>query len=77
VLRHRGTLDELATAVGIFPTLAEGLEGTARGLLRRLATDAVAGAMAADRPAEPVNFQCAECAADYETQERLAETAAR
>ncbi len=32
VIHRRGTLDELATAVGIFPTLAEGMEGTARGL---------------------------------------------
>lgn len=54
VLRRRGTLDELATAVGIFPTLAEGMEGTARGLLRRLAPALASGPLvtvplAADR----------------------------
>jgi pyruvate/2-oxoglutarate dehydrogenase complex dihydrolipoamide dehydrogenase (E3) component len=46
VLRRRGILDELATAVGIFPTLAEGMEGTARGLVRRLAPAAVGGPLA-------------------------------
>ncbi|MBA2253524.1 MAG: FAD-dependent oxidoreductase [Chloroflexi bacterium] len=46
VIRRRGTLDELATAVGIFPTLAEGVEGTARGLLRRLAPEVVTGPLA-------------------------------
>ena len=46
VLRQRGTLDELATAAGIFPTLAEGMEGTARGLLRRMAPELVRGPLA-------------------------------
>jgi pyruvate/2-oxoglutarate dehydrogenase complex dihydrolipoamide dehydrogenase (E3) component len=36
ILRRRGTIAELARAVGIFPTLQEGMEGAARGLLRRL-----------------------------------------
>jgi hypothetical protein len=38
VLRRRGTLDELANTVGIFPTLAEGMEGQRAaccGALRR------------------------------------------
>jgi pyruvate/2-oxoglutarate dehydrogenase complex dihydrolipoamide dehydrogenase (E3) component len=64
VLRRRGTLDELASAVGIFPTLAEGMEGTARGLLRRLSPDAATGPLA-------INFQCPACGADYDTEERL------
>lgn len=38
-----GTLDELAAAVGIFPTLQEGMEGTARGLLRPLVPETMAG----------------------------------
>ncbi|MGQ0701947.1 MAG: dihydrolipoyl dehydrogenase family protein [Gemmatimonadales bacterium] len=49
VVRRRGRLDELAKAVGIFPTLAEGLEGTARGLMRRIAPDAVRGPLVAGR----------------------------
>ncbi len=52
VLHHRGTLDELATAVGIFPTLAEGVEGTARGLLRRLAPALASGSLATAPVAE-------------------------
>lgn len=43
VMRHGGSLDELARAAGIFPTLQEGMEGTARGLLRALARQEVAG----------------------------------
>lgn len=43
VMRRGGTLDELALAVGIFPTLQEGMEGTARGLLRKLVPERVAG----------------------------------
>lgn len=36
VMRHSGSLDEIGTAVGIFPTLQEGMEGTAKGLLTKL-----------------------------------------
>ncbi len=43
VMRHDGTIDEIAKAVGIFPTLQEGMEGTARGLLRKVAPEEVAG----------------------------------
>jgi hypothetical protein len=43
VMRHGGTIDEIAKAVGIFPTLQEGMEGTARGVLRRIAPEEVAG----------------------------------
>lgn len=43
VMRHGGTIDELALATGIFPTLQEGMEGTARGLLRQLAPERVSG----------------------------------
>lgn len=47
VMRHQGTLDELALAVGIFPTLHEGVEGTARGLLRKIEPELVAGPLVA------------------------------
>ncbi|HUG29512.1 MAG TPA: FAD-dependent oxidoreductase [Candidatus Limnocylindria bacterium] len=81
VLRQRGTLDELAMAVGIFPTLAEGMEGTARGLLRRLAPDIAAGPLAV-APATTGkeiamgtngSFTCPACGAEFDVQERLDE----
>lgn len=37
VMRHNGILDEIGTAVGVFPTLQEGMEGTARSLLKKFA----------------------------------------
>lgn len=43
VIRAGGRIDDLATAVGVFPTLQEGMEGTARALLRRIAPEEVAG----------------------------------
>lgn len=43
VMRHHGAIDEIARAVGIFPTLQEGMEGTARALLRKVAPGEVAG----------------------------------
>jgi len=83
VLRRRGTLDELATAVGIFPTLAEGMEGTARGLLRRLSPEVATGPLAvvpAQRHEEDVmtadgDFTCPACGAEFDVQERLEERA--
>ncbi len=82
ILRKRGTLDHLATAVGIFPTLAEGMEGTARGLLRRLAPDVVKGPLAAKQTKQASEevamtssgiFTCPACGADFDVQERLGE----
>ena len=84
VIRHRGTLDELATAVGIFPTLAEGVEGTARGLVRRLAPASVAGPLAVapriqgSKEAEMAageSFTCPACGAEFDVQERITERA--
>lgn len=84
VLRRRGTLDELATAVGIFPTLAEGMEGTARGLLRRLAPEVVRGPLAATPSKQPPQeiamtssgtFTCPACGAEFDVQEQLGEEA--
>jgi len=83
ILRQRGALDELATAVGIFPTLAEGMEGTARGLLRRLAPDIAAGplavAPAANEGTEVTmtpsgRFTCPACGAEFDVQERVDES---
>jgi pyruvate/2-oxoglutarate dehydrogenase complex dihydrolipoamide dehydrogenase (E3) component len=82
VLRQRGTLDDLATAVGIFPTLAEGMEGTARGLLRRLAPELATRPLAvisSEQQSEEVamtssgSFTCPACGSEFEVQERLAE----
>lgn len=50
VMRHGGTIDEIAKSVGIFPTLQEGMEGTARGLLRRVAPEEVRGPLVAGLP---------------------------
>jgi pyruvate/2-oxoglutarate dehydrogenase complex dihydrolipoamide dehydrogenase (E3) component len=79
VLHRHGRLDELATAVGIFPTLAEGMEGTARGLVRRLAPEAVAGPLAVtpitDRTMEVAmtakDITCPACGAEFEVGEQL------
>jgi pyruvate/2-oxoglutarate dehydrogenase complex dihydrolipoamide dehydrogenase (E3) component len=80
VLRRRGILDELATAVGIFPTLAEGVEGTARGLVRRLAPEAVAGPLAVASPTSssqettmPAShtISCPACGAEFDVGEQL------
>jgi pyruvate/2-oxoglutarate dehydrogenase complex dihydrolipoamide dehydrogenase (E3) component len=85
VLRRRGTLDELAMAVGIFPTLAEGMEGTARGLLRRLAPEMAAGPLAvvsadglSQEAAMPArgSFTCPACGAEFDVEERLGEVGA-
>lgn len=43
VMRAGGRIDDLATAVGVFPTLQEGMEGAARGLLQRDSPEEVAG----------------------------------
>lgn len=51
VMRHQGTVDEIAKAVGVFPTLQEGMEGTARAMLRKLAPDEVSGPLVS-RPIE-------------------------
>jgi pyruvate/2-oxoglutarate dehydrogenase complex dihydrolipoamide dehydrogenase (E3) component/predicted RNA-binding Zn-ribbon protein involved in translation (DUF1610 family) len=83
VIRRRGSIDELATAVGIFPTLAEGMEGTARGLLRRLAPVVAAGPLSAAPvigPRQEVtmtasrSLSCPACGAEFEVQERLRES---
>jgi pyruvate/2-oxoglutarate dehydrogenase complex dihydrolipoamide dehydrogenase (E3) component/uncharacterized C2H2 Zn-finger protein len=87
VMRHGGTIDELAKAVGIFPTLQEGMEGTARGVLRRVAPREVAGPLVTARipPATPPDetrtkggersmaekFRCPACGAEFDTQEQL------
>ena len=49
VMRHNGTLDEIGTAVGIFPTLQEGMEGTAKGLLRKLTPHGLRGPLVREK----------------------------
>ncbi len=63
VLRRRGTVDEIAATIGIFPTLQEGVEGTARAVLRSLG---VAGPAASPAHHEGGNLACPACAAGYE-----------
>jgi dihydrolipoamide dehydrogenase len=43
VLRAGGLIDDLALAVGVFPTLQEGMEGVARAVLRKAAPEEVSG----------------------------------
>jgi len=68
VIRRRGTIDEIARAVGIFPTLQEGVEGTARAILRRLAPDraAVLTGSPLHHAPDAGTLACPACAAEYE-----------
>ena len=68
VIRRRGPIDEVARAVGIFPTLQEGVEGTARAMLRRLAPDRAAVLTGSPLPHAPDagTVACPACAAEYE-----------
>jgi pyruvate/2-oxoglutarate dehydrogenase complex dihydrolipoamide dehydrogenase (E3) component len=43
VMRAEGLIDDLALAVGVFPTLQEGMEGVARAVLRKAAPEEVSG----------------------------------
>jgi pyruvate/2-oxoglutarate dehydrogenase complex dihydrolipoamide dehydrogenase (E3) component len=49
VMRHNGTLDEIGTAVGIFPTLQEAMEGTANGLLTKLTPHELRGPLVREK----------------------------
>src|SRR5919197_5540206 len=81
-MRHRGALDELAMAVGIFPTLQEGMEGTARAVVRDVAPERVAGPLAAIEDSQPAQeqymttnkpFSCPACGAEFSTRQDLQE----
>ena len=63
VLRRGGTVDEIAATIGIFPTLQEGIEGTARAVLRSLG---VGGPSASLPTHEGGSLACPACAAEYE-----------
>jgi pyruvate/2-oxoglutarate dehydrogenase complex dihydrolipoamide dehydrogenase (E3) component/DNA-directed RNA polymerase subunit RPC12/RpoP len=78
VMRHDGTLDEIAKSVGIFPTLQEGMEGTARGLLRKIAPHEVEGPLIGPfswhwRGGEwqMAQYRCEACGTEFATQEAL------
>lgn len=64
VLRRRGTVDEIAATIGIFPTLQEGVEGTARAVLRSLGVGGPAPSPLGHQ--EGGDFACPACAAEYE-----------
>ena len=49
LMRQRGRIDQLGKAVGIFPTLQEGIEGTARSVWRGLTPDEARGPLVAAR----------------------------
>ena len=48
-MRHNGALDEIGTAVGVFPTLQEGMEGTAKGLLTKLTPHGLRGPLVREK----------------------------
>lgn len=64
VLRRRGTVDEIAATIGIFPTLQEGVEGTARAVLRSLGVAGPAASPSAHHGGG--DLACPACAAGYE-----------
>jgi pyruvate/2-oxoglutarate dehydrogenase complex dihydrolipoamide dehydrogenase (E3) component len=85
-IRRGGTIDEIARTVGIFPTLQEGMEGTARAMLASLAPDEVRGPLVAapstgpqkdgatmDKPDK--EFVCKACGSEFKTKEELEEHA--
>lgn len=47
MIRREGRVDDIARTVGIFPTLQEGVEGTARALLRGIDPETARGPLAA------------------------------
>jgi pyruvate/2-oxoglutarate dehydrogenase complex dihydrolipoamide dehydrogenase (E3) component len=49
VMRARGLIDDLAMAVGVFPTVQEGMEGAARAVLRKAAPEEVSGPLVTAR----------------------------
>jgi pyruvate/2-oxoglutarate dehydrogenase complex dihydrolipoamide dehydrogenase (E3) component len=70
VMRRRGTIDDLATAVGIFPTLQEGVEGTARALLRNNAPEQIGERRWAMEP-KTTSLSCPQCNMEFKTKEEL------
>jgi len=68
LMRNDLTIEALAGTVGIFPTLQEGMEGSARALLGRLtATSGAAGKVTATSS----HIACPECAAEFATAETI------
>jgi pyruvate/2-oxoglutarate dehydrogenase complex dihydrolipoamide dehydrogenase (E3) component len=68
LMRNELTIDALAGTVGIFPTLQEGMEGSARALLGRLnATSGADGKVTATSS----HLACPECAAEFHTAETI------
>jgi pyruvate/2-oxoglutarate dehydrogenase complex dihydrolipoamide dehydrogenase (E3) component len=70
VMRRRGTIGDLALAVGIFPTLQEGVEGTARALLRTI-TPARIKKRRGIMEQKTTSLSCPQCNMDFKTKEEL------
>ena len=64
LMKQQLPLDALATTVGIFPTLSEGIEGSARALLARLGSTEKVTATSS-------HIACPECAADFASAETI------
>jgi pyruvate/2-oxoglutarate dehydrogenase complex dihydrolipoamide dehydrogenase (E3) component/uncharacterized C2H2 Zn-finger protein len=80
VMRSEGLIDDLAWAVGVFPTLQEGMEGVARAVLRKAAPEEVSGPLVTavhrgikGRRWNLMALTCPACGAEFETQEQLDE----
>jgi dihydrolipoamide dehydrogenase len=68
LIRNELPIDALANTVGIFPTLQEGMEGSARALLGRLrAMSGADGRVTATSS----HIACPECAAEFATAETI------
>ena len=67
LIRSGLPIDALAGTVGIFPTLQEGMEGSARALLGRLKASGADGKVTATSS----HIACPECAAEFATAETI------
>jgi pyruvate/2-oxoglutarate dehydrogenase complex dihydrolipoamide dehydrogenase (E3) component len=72
LMRHQLPLDALGATVGIFPTLQEAMEGSARALVARLhARSGAAGRVTATSS----HIACPECASEFESTDEHAPSA--
>ena len=69
VLRRQGTVDDIAGTIGIFPTLQEGVEGTARAVIRALGVAGPEAPLPGNHEAR--HLACPACAAEYELTQKL------
>ncbi len=74
VMRAQGLIDDLAVAVGVFPTVQEAMEGAARAVLRKAAPEEVSRAARhgeTRRRWELMALTCPACGGEFESQDQL------